>query len=234
MKATLHHIEEEAPNISTFYFQPEHSVIYEPGQYIELTLPHDTMDNRGDRRLFALSSSPDEPFIAITNKFASRDGSSFKRALKQLPRGTSVEISIPRGSFTLPDDPTIPLTFIAGGIGITPFRSMAQSLVSTKQQRSIQLFYMVTHEDEIMFQPLLTRAIPETTIVVSNPSPSWRGARDRLDGDFILQHATVLPSTLFYISGPESLVTALQRDLESRDIKKDRFVVDPFTGYLAA
>lgn len=233
MKMTLHHTEEEAPRITTFYFRPERPVSYEPGQYVELRLPHDNMDNRGDRRLFALSSSPEEPFIGITNKFASRDGSSFKRALQQLPRNASIEISEPRGSFTLPDDPTIPLIFIAGGIGITPFRSMAQSLTNAKQSRNIQLFYMVTQEDEIMFQTLLTRAIPSTTVIVSNPSSSWRGLRGRLDGDFILKRATVLPETVFYISGPESLVAALRHDLESKGVEKDRFVVDPFTGYRA-
>lgn len=231
MKVTLHHVEEEAPYIATFYFQPERPVSYEAGQYVELTLPHRDMDNRGDRRPFALSSAPSEPFISITNKFARHDGSSFKRALRQLQPGASLEMSTPRGSFILPEDATIPLIFIAGGIGITPFRSMAQSLIHAKQPRNVQLFYAATHEDEIMFQSTLEQAISHTTIIVSNPSPQWHGLQGRLSGDFIMQHADVRPDTLFYISGPESLVTVLQQNLERQGLKKDRFVVDPFTGY---
>jgi ferredoxin-NADP reductase len=234
MKIILDHTEIEAPQISTFYFRPERPVSYKPGQYVELTLPHTNMDNRGDRRPFALSSSPTEEFISITNKFAQKDGSSFKHALSKLQPGAPLTMSKPKGSFILPDDETKQLVFIAGGIGITPFRSMAQWLATQDTSRDVRLFYAVNHENDAMFLPILERAIPHITIMVSNPSTGWTGARGYLDSERILCEVPSVSKSLFYVSGPEGLVDVLRTDLERAGIQKSQLVIDPFTGYFAA
>jgi ferredoxin-NADP reductase len=67
-------------------------------------------------------------------------GSAFKRSLAEAPLGTPVSIFGPVGNFTLPVAATASVVFIAGGIGITPFRSMVLDAVRRRPHR-ITLIY---------------------------------------------------------------------------------------------
>ena len=69
MQIILDHTEDIAENIKTFWFVPKKPMDYIAGQFIEMTLPHDHPDERGQKHWFTLSSSPTEPLISITNKF---------------------------------------------------------------------------------------------------------------------------------------------------------------------
>jgi len=153
MKAKLDHIvhENKAKTINSFWFEPEHPLDQIAGQYIEMSIPHDKTDDRGTKRWFTISSSPsDAPLFSITTKF-SRPSSTFKSALHKLKIGDSVSISDPMGDFVLPKDDTIPLIFVAGGIGITPFHSIIKWLEDTKQSRDITFLYAAKVEGELIF-----------------------------------------------------------------------------------
>ena len=62
------------------------------------------------------------------------------------------------GDFTLPRDPRQKLVFIAGGIGITPFRSMLKYLLDVQQRRDIALFYINKAANEIVYTDVLNAA----------------------------------------------------------------------------
>src|SRR5438874_7647006 len=98
-------------------------VDFTPGQYFFVTLlepPYD--DERGPRRHFSVVTSPNERGrLGFCTRL--RD-SAFKRSLVELPVGAEVEVEEPKGNFLLPDDTTQADVFLAGGIGITVFRSM--------------------------------------------------------------------------------------------------------------
>src|SRR5919197_2599827 len=98
-------------------------VSFRPGQYFWVTLldpPYD--DERGPRRHISVVTSPnDRGVLGLCTRL--RD-SAFKRSLVELPVGTDVDVEQPKGSFLLPEDPDREYVFIAGGIGITVFRSM--------------------------------------------------------------------------------------------------------------
>jgi ferredoxin-NADP reductase len=228
MKIVFERREDEALNISTFYFRPEKAFHYTAGQYVELTLRHPDADDRGEKRQFTLSSSPTDPLVSITNKFAAHDGSSFKRALAKLKSGNVLSMSKPMGDFVLPKLSQTPLVFVAGGIGITPFHSMLSWLAATHQTRSIQLFYGVTSEAEIVFQSTFNKWPHD--IIVSNPSPGWKGKRGQLTADYILK-APHAADTMFYLSGPEAMVETLSMDLQRAGITKAQLVLDLFLGY---
>src|SRR5579864_7110707 len=145
MKATLVRTHKEAANISTYWWRTEKAVDYIAGQYIEMTLPHSQPDERGTKHWFTLSSSPtDAPLVSNTTKFAEKS-STFKLALRRLKPGDSVTISEPMGDFVLPKDASIPLVFVAGGIGITPFHSIIKWLHDTKQSRNLTFIYSVSN-----------------------------------------------------------------------------------------
>lgn len=231
MKVTFDHQVDEAVNISTFYFKTEKPVRYTAGQFVELTLNHENPDERGIKRKFTLSSSPTEPLLSITTKFTEQGGSSFKTALRALTPGTEVSISDPMGDFVLPKLIQTPLIFIAGGIGITPFRSIFSWLADTAEPRPIHFFYAVRNEEEIVFQPILDRAGVQTTIVVSQPTAAWGGVSGQLTAELILGLEKPTDDTLFYIAGPGQMVESLSKDLQSSGIQQSQLVSDSFHKY---
>jgi ferredoxin-NADP reductase len=196
-----------------------------------MSLPHPNPDERGTRHWFTLSSSPtDAPLVCITTKFAERS-SSFKAALRKLKPGDSVDISDPMGDFVLPKDEQIPLVFVAGGIGITPFHSIIKFLYDTKQERDITFIYAVNNEHEMVFQELFEHYGMKRIIVVSKPEGTWDGETGQLSGQQILDLAKPTDNALIYISGPDPMVEALDRYLATSGIEKSRLVGDFYPGY---
>ncbi|HUD10684.1 MAG TPA: FAD-dependent oxidoreductase [Candidatus Saccharimonadales bacterium] len=231
MKATLKKIHHETTDIITFWFEPEKPVDYIAGQFIEMSLPHPQPDERGTKHWFTLSSSPtDSPFVSITTKFAERS-STFKAALRNLNLGDGVTISEPMGDFVLPKNSSIPLVFVAGGIGITPFHSIIKWLIDTRQARELTFIYAVNNEHEMVFQKLFEHYGMNRIIVANKPDSAWDGETGRLTAKRILDLAKPTTDTLIYVSGPEPMVETLDNDLENAGIPKARLVGDFFPGY---
>src|SRR3989344_7668 len=141
MVFTLVRIHQENYNVTTFWFKPERPLAYTAGQFIEMYLPHDNPDERGIKHWFTLSSSPTEELVSITTKLAGAKSSSFKKTLFALRPGVEIKIVEPMGDFVLPKDIGIPLIFVAGGMGITPFRSIIKWLSDRNEKRDITLLY---------------------------------------------------------------------------------------------
>ena len=232
MKVVLDHIRDEAANIRTFYFRPERPIQYTAGQFTELTVPHKRPDKRGIKRWYTLSSSPTDDLLTITTKYAGDDkSSSFKKALFGLKPAAELDMAEPMGDFVLPKLIQTPLVFVAGGIGITPFHSILAWLTATKEQRPIKLLYGVRSEDEIIFQETFRKGGIEPTIIVSEPSEAWGGERGHISAELILDLAKPSEDALVYVSGPEPMVEALEKDLRKAGLRKDQFVGDFFPNY---
>jgi ferredoxin-NADP reductase len=230
MKATFvrKQVENQAKNIVTFWFEPEKPLNQLAGQYLEMTLKHNSPDNRGEKRWFTLSNSPTEkPLISITTKFP-EDKSSFKNALLIIKTGQRVSISDPIGFFVLPKDINLPLVFIAGGIGIVPFRSINKYLQDTGQKRDITLIYYVKNEQELIFQDLFDTTIPNRVAIVNNPSKTWKGEMGRLNGQKVLDIARPSFNALFYIAGSKPLVETLEKQLMQLGVDKSHLLIDYF------
>src|SRR6185436_19480997 len=127
------------------------------GQYLEWTLPHAKPDARGTRRFFTIASSPTEPVVRLGVRLYDKP-SSFKRALVELRPGDTMVAQSLSGEFVLPKDASKKLAFIAGGIGITPFRSHLQYLLDRKEVRDITIIYANKAPDHIAYAPLLAQA----------------------------------------------------------------------------
>ena len=224
--------ENHSKTIITFWFRPEATLDHIAGQYIELSLPHNSSDTRGIKRWFTISSSPTEaPLISITTRLLENNCSSFKRTLQALRPGDSVQLNEPMGDFVLPKDDRIPLIFVAGGIGITPFHSIIQYLYKIKQQRNIHLIYGVGTEQDILFQDLFERYGMNRSIIIIKPTGAWDGLTGVLSGARIVDLAKSQGDSLIYVSGPESLVDSLFSQLTELGIPKTSLVGDYFPGY---
>ncbi|GAB3545834.1 hypothetical protein GCM10027404_05070 [Arthrobacter tumbae] len=134
------------PTSAEVSFTPEAPVRFEPGQYMELTLPHARADRRGLRRIFSISSAPDDGTVRFGLRL-SDPPSSFKAALLNLRPGAPVDATSVAGDFLLPADPSVPLMLFAGGIGVTPFLSQLRSAAGA--ERDIVLVYVVSAPSEL-------------------------------------------------------------------------------------
>lgn len=231
MRVRLDHTEEAAHNIVSFYFRPARTVRYTAGQFIELTVPHNPADNRGVRHWFTLSSSPTEELVSITTKFPVDKASTFKQRLKQLKPGDEILMSDPMGDFVLPKDKTTPIVFVAGGIGVTPMRSMAAWLADTGEQRPIKLIYAANNRSELAFGELFKAAGIDVEYVLAEPSKDWKGRSGRLSAADILEIAPDTDNQLYFVSGPEGMVEGLVRGLKDAGVKRSRIIGDYFPNY---
>lgn len=227
MKAYLDHIESLHETVLTFWLRPERPLRYMAGQYLELFLPHRNADDRGERRWFSLSSSPSEPLLGITARFEPTGGSSLKQTLRNLQPGAEISVSDPLGDFVLPKDPSIPLVFVAAGIGITPVRSMLQWLADKHEKRPMQLIYIAQTPADILFSSLLQsyNGLRFSTFYTHSSAQTRFTAKD------VLEHMSTIDGKLVYLSGPQPLIEHLWEGLQAHGIAREQLVLDYFPGY---
>jgi ferredoxin-NADP reductase len=225
-----------SPNIGEFAFKPAHKLDYAPGQYMEFTLGHTSPDSRGNRRYFTLASSPTEDIVRLGVRFYPQ-GSSYKHALASLGARAPILAAHIAGDFTLPADEREKLAFIAGGIGITPFRSMLRYLLDTSQRRDIVLFYANRVADDIVYKDVLGEAEArlgvKTVYTLTDPAAipaKWAGARGRIDERMIAQHVPDYRERTFYLSGPPDMVRAYEQTLHVMGVRHTRIKKDYFPG----
>jgi ferredoxin-NADP reductase len=235
VKAVFDHAEIVARGLTTFWFKPSKPVRYVAGQFTELYLPHGA-DTRGERRWFTLSSSPTEPLLSITTKFA-REGSTYKKELLALKPGAAVTLAEPMGDFVLPKDQSIPLLFVAAGAGITPVRSMIKYLHDSGEHRRVQVVYGVHNLDELAFSDLFGAYTEAFTPVIKQPpagSAGYAGEAGSLTTERILGFLRDFDGgdqTYIYLSGPEQMVETFFKELKIAGMSEDRLVADYFQGY---
>jgi Flavodoxin reductases (ferredoxin-NADPH reductases) family 1 len=234
IRLSLDSVTELAPGTWEVVATPRHPIAFRSGQFLELQLAHPRPDARGARRVFSIASSPTERKI----RFGFTHGesvSSFKSALIQAPSGTPLTATYVGGDLRLPDDPTVPLILVAGGIGITPFRSMLMHLLERPHRRRITLFYGVRHTEDIVYRDLIERAVRvlglRVIYVVSRPDAAWSGPTGRVTADLIAETVPDLRASTVYVSGPAEFVDSLRRDLRRRGLPARRLKTDAFLGY---
>lgn len=231
MRVTYTNAEKIARDIWTLWFYPEKPVPYIAGQFTELHLPHSSADERGERRWFTLSSSPTEKLVSITTRMNNNDGSSYKRALQTLQFGQELSLADPMGDFVLPKSPDIPLIFVAGGMGITPVRSMVKYLHDRGETRDVQLLYAMRYDDEAAFLPLFQSYPLAFSQLVSMPSKHYRGKSGAITTEMLLELAAAKPDAYLYLSGPEPMVEKFYKELTAAGVPSERLVTDYFPGY---
>lgn len=228
------------PAVKDFVFTPGRKFKYQAGQYMEWTLPHDQPDNRGSRRYFTLASSPTEDTLRLGIKFYT-ESSSFKQAMWAMGRRTPIAAGSLGGDFVLPRDKSRKLAFIAGGIGITPFRSMLKYLVDSGDKRVVTLLYGENDPANLAYHDVLHDAWQNlgAKIVYSLPADSQPAAglpghvrpSRRITARLIAQEVPDYQERLFYVSGPQPMVQATKDNLHSLGVPAHNIKTDFFPGY---
>ena len=225
-----------SPDTLVFAFDKHPNFKFIPGQYMEWTLPHKNSDSRGNRRYFSIASSPTENEIIMAVKFYN-PSSSYKKTLLNMQDGQKIIASQVAGDFMLPKDLKKPVVFIAGGVGIAPFRSMIQYIVDKQLQSNIILFYSNRTANEILFSDTFQKAeslgvktIYTLTDMKNIPS-DWQWDKGYITQDSIKQRVPDYMQRTFYISGPQLMVQNFEKLLLQMKIKKGNVITDFFPGY---
>lgn len=223
------------PDTYAFIFQHESGMDFRPGQYMEWTLPHAKTDERGNRRYFTIASSPTEDKLMIGVKFYS-PLSSYKKRLLQMREGDKIIAAQLAGDFVLPKK-SEPMVFIAGGIGITPFRSMIEYIVDQNVQSDIVLLFSNKRVEDIVFTETFeeARRLGVRTVYTLTDKPNipidWQGSSGYVDKAMILREVPDYTQRRFYVSGPQLMVQAFEKTLQSMGVPKNKIVTDYFPGF---
>ncbi|MES2966301.1 MAG: RnfABCDGE type electron transport complex subunit D [Patescibacteria group bacterium] len=204
---------------------------YTAGQYLEWMLPHDNADSRGIRRYFTIASAPEEDTLRLALKVPI-ESSSFKKTLMALKPGSTIIASQLAGDFVLPKAHDKKIALVAGGIGITPFRSHLAQLAQTNAHRDIILFYCNNTATEVaygeFFATLSKKILAKTVYVLAKEPASSEYETGFFSADIVKRNTPDYAERFWYISGPPPMVNATQKALRSlgvpqRQIKKDFF-----------
>lgn len=217
---------------------------FKAGQFMDVTLidPPET-DAKGNTRGLSINTAPDDPDLTFTTRL--RD-SAFKRVLRTLALGAEVRAEGPFGNFVLHNNVRRPAVLLAGGIGITPFRSIVHWAAHAKLPHRICLFYANhTPETAPFLEELraLEQKNPNFTFVptvtrMKESHAKWRGATGRIDAAMLEKHMTqTAPATepfsppIYYIAGPASMVAAMHEMLNRTGVDDDDIKSEEFSGY---
>ena len=209
---------------------------FRPGQYfwVELLDPPYT-DDRGNRRHITVVTSPTERgVLGLATRL--RD-SGFKRSLAALPLGAEVEVEEPKGDFVLPEETDRPYVFVAGGIGITVFRSMLRYIQDERLPHHVTLVYSNRDRAGAPFLDELAeleRANPNLRVVLTmTQDAGWQGETRRLDdADVFRDHlGGALRAYTYLVAGPPDMAQSVARTLEEAHVPEELIRVDRFAGY---
>jgi len=221
------------PTTYEYVFTPNKPIHFTAGQYIEIQLPHKKADFRGIRRSFSMTSAPGAKEVSFGIKFY-QPSSTFKTALKALPIGATISGTGYWGDFVLPKNPSTPILYIAGGIGITPFISHLQATRSLDNVRNTVLIYAVNNPDEIAYKDILIRAGIKVVIVtrekIKDLPYNWKQVKtSRITKEVIAKSVIDVAKRHAYVSGPTPFVGTAKHALKA--LKAKRIETDYFVGY---
>lgn len=212
------------PDVISFVFKPEEAIQWHAGQFLHYTLPHDNPDERSVERWFTISSAPFENEIHLTTRFDPK-GSTFKKALHNLQIGETIEADGLEGDFVI-DDPSKQFVFIAGGMGITPYRSILLDLDHKGISINAKLLY-ANRDENFVFKDQLESLKSKHT----NFSIEYFISPQKIDEEAIKQAGEGMNDPIYYVSGPEPMVESFEKMMLAMGIVSDHFKRDFFPGY---
>jgi ferredoxin-NADP reductase len=208
---------------------------FRAGQYFWVELldpPYD--DEKGPRRHISVVTSPTERgVLGLCTRL--RD-SAFKKSLVELPLGTEVEVEQPKGDFALPEDTDPHYVFVAGGIGITVFRSMLRYIDDTGEPYRVTLVYSNRDRESTAFldelEELDGRADWFRLVATMTQDSGWDGETRRIDADMLADVlGGDLGSSTYLVAGPPAMAEGVAETLKGAGIPEERILSDGFSGY---
>ena len=199
---------------------------FKPGQFLMLYLL-DAAGNPTDlKRPYSISSSPTENnYLEVTFKIQG----VFTNELSKKKENDLLGVDGPYGSFVFDESIKDDLVFIAGGVGITPFKSMLRYITSKNLSNSVKLFYSSRYCENFLcrseFEEFKERKSNLDCIlsITGNVIPeNWKGEEGRVDEKMLKSKIGSFNGKLFYICGPPPMVNEMVEILSRNGVKNNR------------
>jgi ferredoxin-NADP reductase len=236
-KAKLKAQESLCAGTTAFYFERPEELEFEAGQFFNFTLlSAGETDLEGNTRTLSIASAPHERNLMVATRLRA---TAFKRTLNSLPLGSELLLNGPFGWMTLPRNTARPAVLLAGGIGITPFRSLIRNAAESPSPRRLFLFYSVRVPEEAAFLEEL-RDMQQSKMrykficTVTQPEKSrmsWRGETGRISIELLSKWIPDLRLPIYYIAGPRAMVTGVRRMLIGAGVAEEDIRTEEFCGY---
>lgn len=208
----------EAGNVRTFIFEAG-GLKWVAGQYQGYILPQAGKTEAEKQRWFTIASPPSGSLIHISTRISD---STFKQVLNALVPGDTIQAHSLEGDFTWEEETIEPVVLIAGGIGVTPFRSILLERHAAGKPLNAALLYF-NRTNEIPFREeieALERKHPEFTYVPI--------VGEHITANTILERSPLVNDKNFYLSGPEPMVESVGNELKGLGVNLKQ---DWFPGY---
>jgi ferredoxin-NADP reductase len=209
---------------------------FRAGQHADFAFTDASLGHEGDSsRTLSLASSPHDKGLVMVAMRMRETG--FKSALKSAALGARFKVSRPRGSFTLHQDIRRPAVFLAGGIGITPIRSIVHWATQERLPHQLYLFYSNRDAQDASFLEefeALTAQNPSFTLIPTATrltSPTWPYERGPIDRGLLTRHILGLHGPVYYVAGPSGMVAAMTTLLHSSGLSDDDIKTEEFGDY---
>ncbi len=229
--------EEVAERTMAFYLEKPPGFTFKPGQYLDVTLPDPPeTDEEGNTRTFSIASAPHESALIVATRLRE---SAFKRVLASMPLNREVKVEGPFGNLTMHNNAARAAVLIAGGIGITPFRSMVLRAAKDKLGHRVILFYSNRRPEDAPFLAelqALEKQNPNYRFVgvmtqMEKSAREWQGERGLLSMEILSRHLDGVKSPVFYLAGPPVMVSGMLGILHEMGIDEDDIRTEEFAGY---
>src|SRR3989449_473005 len=158
-----------------------------------------------------------------------------RRAVAALQPDDEVRVFGPIGGFALHE--TRPAVLLAGGIGITPLKGMAEYAADKALPIPVRLVYSNRSTDEIVYRDELDSLEKQNAqfrvlhTLTRNADPKWTGPTGRIDRRLVQEAARDLANPIYYVSGTPSMVVGTLRLLRGLDVPDASIEVEAFRGY---
>jgi len=182
---------------------------------------------RWEAHPFSLSSQPDGQRLRLTIK---RLG-DFTRRIPELRPGTPVLIDGPHGIFTAERCQAAKALLIAGGIGITPIRALAEELLA--RGRDLVLLYGNRNRESVVFEKELADLAAASAgklriFHVLSDDPSWAGEKGRIDRERLGRLVPDLGEREVFLCGPPPMMKGVRAALRELGVPKRRVHYERF------
>ena len=133
----------------------------------------------------------------------------------------------PFGAFSLDREPGQGFVLVAGGIGITPLRSMILTMRDRGEVRPVILFYGARDWDAVVYRHELEELQDEVLLTVvwvfERPGPNWKGECGYVTPELLKRH---LPDHFkryqYFMCGPTPMMDAMEEHLETVGVPSSR------------
>jgi ferredoxin-NADP reductase len=209
-------------------------VDHRPGQYFWVELPNRGYDDeKGLRRHISVVTSPTERgVLGLCTRM--RD-TAFKNTLAELEVGDAVDVEQPKGDWQLPEDTRKHYVFVAGGIGITVFRSMLRYIADTGEPYQVTLVYSNRDRESTPFldelQGLEAEIAGLRLVLTMTDDEGWDGEARRVSREMLTDHLGDLSEPTYLVAGPPAMVESVVESLADAGLPEDQVLPDRFSGY---